>query len=100
MIPTVTEPDAVMRQWPEQDRPMVKLFQMGVSALTDSELVAVLLRTGRKDQSAVEVAREAIGRAGSLGAFVRGEVAGCTMKPDQRARLQATLHVARRRLRE
>ena len=103
MTSKVSEPDAVMRQWPEQDRPTVKLFQMGASALTDSELVAVLLRTGHKDQSAVEVARDVIGKAGSLAALMRGETAGlpgCTMKPDQRARLQATLELARRCLRE
>jgi len=100
MIPK-GEPDSVMRRWPEQDRPTVKLFQMGASSLTDSELVAVLLRTGHKDQSAVEVARALIAQAGSLSALVRDTEANqLTMKPDQRARLQATLELARRCLRE
>lgn len=39
-----------------EDRPREKMLLRGVGALTDTELVAVLLRTGNRDESAIELA--------------------------------------------
>ncbi len=36
--------------WPEYDRPREKLLLRGEEALTDAELVAIFLRTGRARQ--------------------------------------------------
>ena len=38
----------LIREMPEQDRPREKLERLGTDALTDAELLAVLLRTGRQ----------------------------------------------------
>ena len=44
-----------IRELPEEDRPREKLLQRGASALTDRELIAILLRTGVKGANAIEV---------------------------------------------
>lgn len=43
--------------WPEDDRPREKLLRNGEHTLSNSELLAILLRTGVKGQSAVDLAR-------------------------------------------
>lgn len=42
--------------WPEEERPREKMLCRGGGALTDSELLAIFLRTGVKGKSAVELA--------------------------------------------
>lgn len=50
-------PDAICR-WPEEDRPREKLAKYGEHTLSNSELLAILLRTGVKGESAVDLARK------------------------------------------
>jgi len=47
-----------IKNWSEDDRPREKLLKKGTSALSDAELVAILLGSGSSKQSAVELARE------------------------------------------
>ncbi len=56
---------------PLQDRPREKLSARGPQALSDSELLAILLRTGIPGANAVEVARQLLQRYGSLGNLAR-----------------------------
>jgi len=49
-----------------QERPREKLFGKGPSALTDVELLAVLLRTGTSGQSVLEFARSWLAEVGGL----------------------------------
>src|SRR3970040_23140 len=59
--------------WPLDDRPREKLLNKGAETLSDAELVAIFLRTGVRGRSAVDVAREALARFGSLsGVFAAG----------------------------
>lgn len=44
-------------QWAEDDRPREKMIKNGKSVLSDAELIAILLRSGSRDKSAVELAR-------------------------------------------
>lgn len=46
-----------IRTWSEADRPREKMLQSGASSLTDSELIAIILRTGGATCSAVDLAR-------------------------------------------
>lgn len=55
--------------WPAGERPREKLLARGAGALSDAELVAILLRTGVKGKSAVDLAREVLTRFGSLSAL-------------------------------
>ena len=61
--------------WPEGDRPREKLLDRGADALSDSELLAIFLRTGVAGKSAVDLARELLagfsGLAGLMGADER-----------------------------
>lgn len=45
-------------QWAEEDRPREKMLAQGKKALTDSELIAILLRTGVKGTSAIDLAQK------------------------------------------
>lgn len=48
----------LIREMPEGDRPRERLQARGAAALGDAELIAILLRTGVKGQSAVQLARQ------------------------------------------
>lgn len=44
--------------WPKEDRPREKLLRQGEHTLTDSELLAIIIRCGAKGLSAVDLARK------------------------------------------
>lgn len=46
--------------WPEDERPRERLIKYGPHALTNAELLAILLRVGVKGKSAVDLARQII----------------------------------------
>ncbi len=56
---------------PEDDRPREKLVARGANALTNAELIAILLRTGFQGKNAVEVARELLAHYKTLNALSR-----------------------------
>jgi DNA repair protein RadC len=47
-----------LRNWPQADRPREKLAEKGPEILSDSELLAILIRTGTRGKSAVDLGRE------------------------------------------
>ena len=49
-----------IREMPESDRPRERLKERGAVALSDAELIAILLRTGMKGTSAVQLAQQLI----------------------------------------
>ena len=55
-----------IKDWPEGERPREKLQALGVAALSDAELLAILLRVGTRGMSAVDLARYLITEFGSL----------------------------------
>ena len=55
-----------IREMPREERPREKLAAHGASALTDPELIAILLRTGMTGKNAVEVGRDLLKEYGSL----------------------------------
>lgn len=46
-----------IKEWSVQDRPREKYAKSGAVALSDAELIAILLRTGNESESAVELAK-------------------------------------------
>lgn len=56
----------LIREMPESERPRERLKKRGPLALSESELVAILLRTGTKGVSAVQLAQELIRQFGTL----------------------------------
>lgn len=55
-----------IKHWPEQERPRERLLQQGAQSLSDAELLAIFLRSGSQQHSAVELARLLIQHFGSL----------------------------------
>ncbi len=49
-----------INQWHEDERPREKLIKRGADALSDAELLAILINTGTKDRTALDIAREII----------------------------------------
>jgi len=49
-----------IKSWPEDDRPREKLLKKGAGALSNSELLAILLRTGTHGTSAIDLARKVL----------------------------------------
>jgi DNA repair protein RadC len=67
-------PQLKIREMPREERPREKLAAHGASALTDPELLAILLRTGKTGKNAVEVGRELLKEYGSLTGLSRCSV--------------------------
>lgn len=55
-----------IKQWPSQERPRERLINQGSHVLSDAELLAIFLRTGYKNHSAVELARQLLLHFGGL----------------------------------
>jgi DNA repair protein RadC len=53
-----THSKLTIQDWAIQERPREKYLSSGFSALSDTELIAILIRNGTKSQSAVDVARK------------------------------------------
>src|SRR6266705_1542203 len=85
--------------WPLQERPRERLFALGAGSLADAELLAILLRTGVKGKSAVDVARQLLGRFGSVAALLGAGSGSLAETPGlgsaKLAQLQAALDLAR-----
>ena len=89
--------------WPIAERPRERLLAKGASILSDAELLAVLLRTGLRGKSAVELARELLEQFNGLtGLFSAGsELAKVKGLGDaKRAQFAAAIELARRSIEE
>lgn len=62
-----------IKQWPEGERPREKLMARGAAALSDAELLAILLRVGTRGMSAVDLARHLLQQFGSLGGLMSAD---------------------------
>ena len=89
-----------IKDWPAPQRPRERLISEGAAALSDPELLALLLRVGVKGRSAVELGRDLLQRFGSVHALFGAsldqfsEVHG--MGQAKFAQLQAVMELARR----
>ena len=90
--------------WPEGERPRDKLLRDGAAALSEAELLAVVLRSGVRGKSAVALARELLIRFGSLRGLLSADrrqlCAVSGLGPGKFAQLQAGLELSRRQLAE
>jgi DNA repair protein RadC len=89
--------------WPVEERPRERLLANGAKALSDAELLAILLRTGVRDKSAVELARDLLhqfnGLAGLFGAGDQlAKVKG--LGTAKRAQFAAAIELAQRSIGE
>ena len=64
---------SLLKMLPVEERPRERLLRSGSAALSDAELLAVLLRTGRPGMSAIEMGQELLAERGGLGGLLRSE---------------------------
>ena len=60
----------VIREWAESDRPREKVLEQGRRALTDAELLAILIGSGSRDDTAVELCRRILSHYGRHGDYL------------------------------
>jgi len=91
-----------IKDWPEDDRPREKLLNRGAQALTDTELLAIILRVGNAStgESAIDHARLLLNQFNGLGGI--DEASESELKkvkgigPAKIAQLKASFEIARR----
>jgi DNA repair protein RadC len=89
-----------IRSWPEDDRPREKLLKKGAGALSNSELLAILLRTGVKGESAIDLARRILDKFGTFRNMSHTDLREWRqfkgLGPAKIAQIQAALEIGRR----
>lgn len=60
---TLPIPQGGIKTWVAEERPREKMEQKGVASLTNAELLAILLRTGSKNHTAVDLAKTLLHQA-------------------------------------
>src|SRR5262249_51889971 len=87
--------------WPLAERPRERLLAGGAAVLSDAELLAVLLRTGVRGKSAVDLARDLLGRFKGLRGLLGADLSGFRgLGGAKRAQIEAAMELARRSLTE
>lgn len=91
-----------IKDWHEDDRPREKLLKLGASHLSDAEIVAIFLRIGTKQRSAIELARDLIDQFGSVAGLLsapKEEILSCHgIGLAKYAQIQASLELGKRYL--
>ena len=83
--------------WPVAERPRERLLAQGAAALSDAELLAVILRTGVRGTSAVDLGRDLLARFEGLCGLFAADLAGVKgLGPAKRAQFEAAIELARR----
>lgn len=55
-----------IKNYPEEERPREKAYYYGIESLSNRELLALILRTGNKKESVLELAQRVINQVGGL----------------------------------
>ncbi|PID79902.1 MAG: hypothetical protein CSB19_01535 [Clostridiales bacterium] len=63
-----------IREMPRGDMPQERLMHKGAKALSNSELIAIIIRTGTSQKSAISLAAELLERSGGLRGLIGSEV--------------------------
>lgn len=93
-----------IHQWPKQERPRERLLKLGAQQLSDAELLAILLRSGTRNESALDLARRVLHELTSLrGVVTASQPAFCAVPGIGMAKyceFQAAMEICRRQLSE
>lgn len=86
--------------WPEDDRPREKLIKRGTDALSDAELLAIILRIGATNLSALDLARKLLLECNGFRGMDRMEVDQLTRIPGigsaKAAQIKSALAIGKR----
>ena len=90
--------------WPEQERPREKLLSKGATSLSDAELLAIFIRTGRQGKTAIDLSRDLLTEFNGLRAMVESDSATfCQAKGlglAKYSQIQAAIELGKRYLEE
>jgi len=93
-----------IREWSEEDRPRERLLRYGEHTLSTAELLAILIRTGMRGRSAVDIGREILHRFKTLRAMSDVEVSEFReipgLKDAKIAQIKAAIELGRRMMSE
>ncbi len=93
-----------IKEWPESERPRERLLREGAAAMTDAQLIAVILRTGAWGRSAFDLATELLDRFGALRNLEQASLAEISairgIGKAKAAQLRAAAELGRRMFRE
>lgn len=91
-----------IRDWPEDERPREKLLARGAAALSDAELLALFIGSGRRGRTAVDVGRDLLGAHAGLKTLLELDARTLAGQPGigpaKACRLQTALELGRRYL--
>ncbi len=91
-----------IRDWPKGERPRERLLEEGPAALTEAQLLAILLRVGRQSTSAVDVGMDLLERLGGLQGLANRSVQElCAVPgigPAKVAQIKAAIELGKRAL--
>ncbi len=87
-----------IRDWPDDERPREKLAARGPGALSDAELLAVFIGSGRSGRNAVDIGRDLLVASGGLKALLESVTPRAGLGAVAWCRLRAALEVGRRYL--
>ena len=91
-----------LKDLPLDAQPREKLLARGAAALSDAELLALLLRTGVRGQGVLQLASAVLDRFGGFAALLHAQASDLTsikgIGPAKRAELAAVIEMARRAL--
>ncbi len=100
----MTQGQATLHALPQEARPREKLLARGPGALSDAELLALLLRTGLPGKNVLLLAQELVDRFGGVAGLLHTPADALKsikgLGPAKRAELVAVLELARRALSE
>ncbi|RMD86412.1 MAG: JAB domain-containing protein [Calditrichaeota bacterium] len=87
-------------EWPEDERPRERLIKLGPDKLSDAEILAILLRVGNQETTAIDLARQILNEFGGFqGLDARSVAELCQINgigPAKAAQIKAALEAGKR----
>jgi DNA repair protein RadC len=89
-----------IKELPTNERPRERLLRSGANALSNAELLAIILRTGVRDENAVRVAQRLLATYGGLAGLAQANteelIAEKGLGPAKTTQVKAALEIGRR----
>jgi DNA repair protein RadC len=89
-----------VKHWPEDERPRERLIAHGPAALSEAQLLAIIIRSGRSGRTAVDLGRDLLERFGSLAGVEQAGIKEiCMVKgigPAKAVEIKAAIELGRR----